>query len=168
MKKKEATAAVAIIQARLPEQSFLILRRNSHPNDPWSGHFSFPGGRMDSTDDDLLATCLRETHEETGISLSKDALQDSLPMEPAGRNFNSPLWVKPYLFSLENPPDLKLEAHEIQSGTWLSAEQFRDPSNHKDVEMLPGQLFPAFAIADYYLWGFTYRLLSRVIPLRDI
>jgi hypothetical protein len=43
---------------------------------------------------------------------------------------------------------------------------FQNIELHESVEMLPGHLFPAFPLEDYYLWGFTYRLL-RTILLTD-
>lgn len=163
-KQDKATAAVAIIEVDKPQTSFLVLRRTSHPNDPWSGHFSFPGGRMEKGDTDLLETCIRETFEETGIQLRRAQMRTSLSLEPAGRNFNTPIWVQPFLFTLESRPSLDLEEKEIQSSVWLSATKFQDASLHGEKEMLPGKSFPVFAINDYYLWGFTYRLLSKVIP----
>ncbi|EKD34820.1 MAG: hypothetical protein ACD_75C02175G0001, partial [uncultured bacterium] len=62
-------------------------------------------------------------------------------------------------------PPLQLAAGEIQGAVWLDARQFQDPSLHRNVEMLPGRLFPAYPIEDYYLWGFTYRLLRTILNM---
>lgn len=162
---KTASAAVAIIRCQIPRESYLILRRAAHPNDPWSGHFSFPGGRKDLGDEDLLATCIRETIEETGIILGIDQLQQRLALEPAGRLFSHPLLVQPFLFTLAEPPPLRLNPTEIQGALWLDAEQFQTEELHQNVELLPGRLFPAYPVADYYLWGFTYRLLRSILRM---
>ena len=159
------TAAVAIIKSVAPRESFLVLRRVVHPEDPWSGHFSFPGGRKDDTDQDLLATCIRETKEETGILLDTDFLERRLPLEPAGHRLKSPLWVEPFLFTIDKRPDLTLCSEEIQSACWLNAETFQNRDLHQSVEMFPGQLFPAYPLEDYYLWGFTYRLLLTILQM---
>ncbi len=160
-----ATAAVAIIRSLVPRESFLVLRRVVHPNDPWSGHFSFPGGRKDAIDEDLLATCMRETREETGILLHADQLQQRLPLETAGQKSQNQLLVEPFLFTIENRPNLTLCQEEIQSACWLSIEQFQNTALHKSVEMLPGRLFPTYPLEDYYLWGFTYRLLLTILQM---
>jgi 8-oxo-dGTP pyrophosphatase MutT (NUDIX family) len=164
--RKSASAAVAIIRCLAPCESFLILRRVDNLEDPWSGHFSFPGGRKEDKDPDLLTTCIRETKEETGILLDPDQLQQRLPLEPAGRNLHRPLWVEPFMFTIPNPPPLTLCRREIQSAYWLNARVFQNIELHESVEMLPGHIFPAFPLEDYYLWGFTYRLL-RAILLTD-
>jgi 8-oxo-dGTP pyrophosphatase MutT (NUDIX family) len=158
-----ASAAVAIIRSLAPRESILILRRNHYPGDPWSGHFSFPGGRKELKDPDLLTTCIRETREETGLLLDADHLQQRLPHEPAGRIFRSRLWVAPFLFTISNPPSLTLCQKEIQGAYWLNVRQFKNIELHKNVELLPGQIFPAYPLEDYYLWGFTYRLLKTVL-----
>jgi 8-oxo-dGTP pyrophosphatase MutT (NUDIX family) len=169
MAEQSASAAVAIIKCGSPRDNYLILRRATHPEDPWSGHFSFPGGRRDKSDKDLLATCIRETAEETGILLHVDQMQLRLALEPAGRLLSHPIWVQPFLFVLSEQPVLQLEAKEIQGATWLDAVQFQTEELHQTVEMLPGRLFPAFPVEDYYLWGFTYRLLrSLLFPCIDI
>jgi 8-oxo-dGTP pyrophosphatase MutT (NUDIX family) len=165
MPPQTASAAVAIIHCLNPEKSYLILRRAAHPRDPWSGHFSFPGGRKDDSDQDLLATCIRETEEETGIRLTPDQLQRRLEQETAGHYTHRPLIVQPFLFVLSSPPPLQLAAGEIQGAVWLSATLFQNAGRHKHVEMLPGRFFPAYPIADYYLWGFTYRLLRTILKM---
>lgn len=162
-----ASAAVAIIHCPLPEESYLILRRAARPQDPWSGHFSFPGGRKEEEDLDLLATCIRETEEETGIILTPDLLQRRLVQETAGHYVRQPVVVQPFLFSLPARLPLQLAAEEIQSAVWLAAARFRDPSLHINIEMLPGRLFPAYPVKDYYVWGFTYRLLRTILNMDD-
>jgi 8-oxo-dGTP pyrophosphatase MutT (NUDIX family) len=167
MAPQTASAAVAIIQCLTPRESYLILRRAAHPADPWSGHFSFPGGRKDKTDRDLLATCVRETAEETGILLNVGQLQQRLVLEPAGRLLSHPIWVQPFLFTLPEPPAIRLNAREIQGALWLEADRFQAPELHRKVELLPGRFFPAYPIEDYYLWGFTYRLLRSILNMDD-
>ena len=162
---KTGSAAVAIIRSFAPRETFLVLRRVAHPKDPWSGHFSFPGGRKEDNDQDLLATCIRETKEETGILLDAKQLQQRLPLEPAGLNLQSPLWVEPFLFTIENQPPLALCQQEIQSACWLNARLFQDTELHKNVEMVPGRIFPTYPLEDYYLWGFTYRILRTILQM---
>jgi 8-oxo-dGTP diphosphatase len=159
------TAAVAIVKKtdKTLNEQYLILRRTTQPGDPWSGHFSFPGGCRESEDKDLLSTCIRETREETGLILSSHQLELRLPLEPAGQNINSLIWVRPFLFSINSTPSLTLNPEEIQSYTWLDADHFKEPTHHQEVEMIPGKLFPAYPIEDYYLWGFTYRLLMNLL-----
>ena len=163
-----ATAAVAIIRSLFPRDSFLILRRVIHPEDPWSGHFSFPGGRKDAQDQDLLATCIRETREETGFLLQADQLQRRLPLEPAGQRSQHHLLVQPFLFTIDKRPTLTLCPKEIQSACWLRIDEFKNPALHKNVEMFPGRLFPTYPLEDYYLWGFTYRLLLSILQMDEV
>lgn len=161
------SAAVAIIRVQSPRDSFLLLRRSTHPNDPWSGHFSFPGGRKEEEDDNLLATCLRETYEETGITLPPGSMQETLPAALAGSRFNSPILVQPYVFHLNHRPSLELDHQEIQSHCWLETDRFMDASLHVEAEVIPDSYFPAFPLDDYFLWGFTYRLLKNLLELQD-
>jgi len=158
-----ATAAVAIIKCLVPKESFLILRRTTHPLDPWSGHFSFPGGRKEKNDNNLLSTCIRETREEVGVLLKPETMELKLPVTPAGRNVQSPIWVQPFIFTLQHQPAIVPNSEEVQSTYWLNSEDFQDINRHRQVELQPNRLFDAFPIDDYYLWGFTYKLLKSII-----
>ena len=79
-------AAVALIEHCADENEFLLLQRAVHPNDPWSGHLSFPGGRKEEADLDLLATCIRETAEESGIILNQNQMHCRLPNRQTGHH----------------------------------------------------------------------------------
>jgi 8-oxo-dGTP pyrophosphatase MutT (NUDIX family) len=79
----QPAAAVAIVHARGAEESVLLIRRTEREDDPWSGHWSFPG--RDPEDIDLVHTALRELAEECGIALSRESLEAALPPTWAGR-----------------------------------------------------------------------------------
>jgi 8-oxo-dGTP pyrophosphatase MutT (NUDIX family) len=159
----EPTAAVGIICCRGPRESILLLRRARSNQDPWSGHYAFPGGRRENHDSTLYDTCIREVHEETGIRLGRDSLRRRLPPALAGRNVKAPVLVQPYLFEIAQQPDVVVEESEIESFFWLETEMFRNRAMHFSAEPLPGKTRPAFPVGDYYVWGFTYKLLCNVL-----
>ena len=161
--KLTANAAVAIIISSVPCESVLLLRRPQHPLDPWSGHFSFPGGRKSSSDKDLLQTCLRETYEESGIVLQEDKLSAVMPLAKVGNRTAFSMLVQPFLFHLNSRPEVCLDTQEIQSSSWLETRLFRKKSLHIEAEVLPKLNFPAFPYGDYFIWGFTYNLLCNVL-----
>ena len=64
----------------------LFIRRAERADDPWSGHIALPGGRREPGDADRLATAVRETREEVGVTLPASALLgDSTTSTPARR-----------------------------------------------------------------------------------
>ena len=160
--KAEPTAAVGIIRCTGPRESILLLRRARSIEDPWSGHYAFPGGRREVHDSTLYDTCIREVLEETGIQLDRSSLSLSLPPALAGRTVRAPVLVQPYLFDIATQPEVVVEESEIESFVWLEVAKFRDQAMHFSAEALPGKTRPAFPVGDYYIWGFTYQLLCAV------
>ncbi len=162
---QKPSAAVAVIKSLTPEKCFLVIRRAIHPDDPWSGHFSFPGGRKEDADRDLLETCIRETREEVGITLSENKLKTTLPVTTVGKNLNFEIIVQPFLFELSKQPPLILNPLEVQKSCWLKERDFLDQTRHQEIEMIPGTMFPAFPLGDYFLWGFTYKILRFILEM---
>ena len=68
-----------------------------------AGEISFPGGKLDSEDSDLLATALRETREEIGLSISKDQVIGQL--EPVV-TLNSGFLIFPFIAVVNQIPKL--------------------------------------------------------------
>jgi 8-oxo-dGTP pyrophosphatase MutT (NUDIX family) len=164
---EEPAAAVAIIRSNAPTTSVLLLRRAQSLQDPWSGHYAFPGGRRENGDASILDTCVREVREETGIELVPEYLRMRLALAFAGRNVEAPILVQPYLFEIGSRPEVVVETSEIESFTWLDIQAFRNLDLHFHAEPLPGKFRPVFPIEDYYVWGFTYQVLCSVLGVES-
>ena len=155
-------AAVAIVCARQPAESVLLIRRSERIDDPWSGHWSLPGGRRDPEDQELLQTALRELEEECGIRLSPRTLQAVLPHALARRKVPPYLLVAPFLFAVDCELPTVLDPREAAGSLWVPLRDLRDPARHA-LRAVPGRprevLYPAVELHGPPLWGFTYRLI---------
>ena len=164
----EPDAAVAIVRARDPEESVLLIRRAERQGDAWSGHWSFPGGRRDPEDPDLLHTALRELAEECGIRLKHQHLEGALPLAVARRRTPPFLLVAPFAFAVDGPLPTVLDPREAVEAVWVPLGELRDPARHHltPVAGVPREmLFPAVEVNGWPLWGFTYRLVSDWLAL---
>ena len=162
-------AAVAAIVAADADPEILVLKRMAHPQDPWSGHYAFPGGRRDPEDEDLFATCLRETLEECGIALSTNSLVKEYPVQYAGNHLNKPVPVTTYLFELPEKPSIALERSEITCYEWVPLSYIADQASRVYLPMSssrPQLLFPAIPATDGLIWGFTYGVLMTLMADR--
>lgn len=159
----DADAAVAIVHARRAD-SVLLMRRAERKEDPWSGHWSFPGGRCDPSDPDLLHTALRELEEECGIHLERDCLEAALPVATARRRVGRFLKVAPFVFRVDDELPVLVDLREAVEAVWVRVAMLRDPARH-ELLAVPGMpvetRFPAIDLNGVPLWGFTYRLMSE-------
>ncbi|NRA37594.1 MAG: NUDIX domain-containing protein [Planctomycetes bacterium] len=162
---QEIEAAVAVISAG-EEQDFLLLRRATDPNDPWSGHWAFPGGRRDVADNSLLATSIRECDEECGLNLFGIEPTTELPPAWAGRAVGKPILVAVYHWHLSEKPGLALDGTEMVSATWMPRSEFQNMDLHQQKKLStdhPNKEFPYFELEGHPLWGFSYNVLKSFI-----
>lgn len=155
----EIKAAVAIILIE-STQEFLVIRRAAHPKDPWSFQMALPGGYREQNET-LLETAIRECFEECQIELK---LPQSMLTKPkvAGKYAQKKLLVKPFVFKLEEKPEVLINQEEVSHYYWVDIEHFCDSSRHKNMKMSrnhPTISFPCFQIGTDHIWGFTYAVL---------
>jgi 8-oxo-dGTP diphosphatase len=164
-------AAVAILHAQMPEETVLLIRRAERVGDPWSGHWSFPGGRRDAADLNLLITALRELNEECGIRLEETNLESALRPAMAGRRAGKLMLVAPFLFRIEHTLPTVLDIREAVEAVWMPLSRVRDMAEHR-LQNVPGMAaeihFPAIELNGMPLWGFTYRVLCEWLGLATV
>lgn len=166
----QADAAVAVIILKESElERVLLLKRAQHPNDPWSGHYAFPGGRYEKKDKSLFDTCLRETYEECGLKLFEKDYVQKLPLAYAGKYVGKSVSVSPFLFEINKRPKLKLDFCEIASFHWMPLEymeeqyiEFKEVEHGEKKSNIEGVSFE-----QTFLWGFTYKVLREFLENRE-
>jgi 8-oxo-dGTP pyrophosphatase MutT (NUDIX family) len=167
MDMAEPEAAVAIVQAR-PRQSILLIRRSERKRDSWSGQWSFPGGRRDAEDTDLLHTALRELEEEVGIRLGREHCKEVVPHVLARRKTGRFVLVAPFVFEVDGELPTVVDQREAVEAVWVPQSVWGDPERHslRAVPWRPDDsLYPAIDLNGTPLWGFTYRVLTDWLGL---
>jgi 8-oxo-dGTP pyrophosphatase MutT (NUDIX family) len=157
-------AAVSVVVTPSPD-AVLLIRRAERPGDPWSGHMALPGGRREPGDPDLLATAVRETREEVGMTLERSALlgtlDDVIPRTPV----LPPIAVRPFVFSLPNRPALTPN-REVAGVVWVPLEHLLDPETYHtariEVRGAPREM-PAYRLEETIVWGMTERILTTLL-----
>ncbi len=157
-------AAVAVVlHDEPPGPRVLLMKRVERVGDPWSGHISLPGGRHEKEDPDLLATAIRETHEELCIELAGARLVGNLPVlrpfmaGPAG------VEVTPFVFVTHAAVE-PMCGPEAVAAFWLPIELAQ--SGAIDAQYTyPGtdKTFPSWQYESYTIWGLTWRILGDLL-----
>ena len=164
----EPEAAVAILHAAAAPESVLLIRRAASAADPWSGHWSFPGGKRAPADSDLIETALRELREECAIALDRASLRQALDHRAARRAAGDPVLVAPFVFQLPAALPTILNPREAVESIWLPLDTWRDRSQH-GVRPVPGRpeqmRYPSIEVNGVPVWGFTYALINQWLRL---
>jgi 8-oxo-dGTP pyrophosphatase MutT (NUDIX family) len=154
-------AAVALVLVPSPD-ALLLIRRAVRAGDPRSGHMALPGGRRSPRDEDLVATAIRETAEEVGLTLARSdllgRLEDLVPRIPT----LPPVAVRPYVFTLAERPALTLN-DEVAASRWVYLDHLLHPDTYHSVRMDirgEGRDVPAYRLEEAIVWGMTERILT--------
>lgn len=147
----------------------LVIRRSDSPRDPWSGQMALPGGSMDEADDGLVATAVRETHEETGLCLDGhgDVLGRVETARPMGVRLPV-ITIWPFVFRVAPGAVARVGSAEVASVHWFRLADLADRGNRGSYRWREGGLvraFPCVKLEGRVIWGLTYRILTGFLEV---
>ena len=168
--EREPTHASVLVPLVLREQmTVLLTQRTDHLNDH-PGQISFPGGRAEASDDDAIATALREAHEEIGLEAFEVEVLGSLPTYTTSTGFI----VTPVVALVQPGALLRPDPIEVAEVFEVPLAWLMDPANHqRHAFEMGGATREFFSIPwqgvdaagrprRYFIWGATAAMLRNL------
>lgn len=153
----EAAILIPITDQPLPE---LVLTQRAQHLSSHAGEVAFPGGKKDPEDVDLVATALRESHEE--IALPPDAVEVIGHMPPARSKFG--LMVTPFVGVIDPRQPLVPNEDELDHIFSVPLQYFME-NEPRDIHQAEydGQLFevPCYNYKGNIIWGLTAYFIAQ-------
>ena len=156
-KKKDASVSLCFFpdseqNTRLP----LILRNNY--NGVHSNQISFPGGKKDDRDINLINTAIRETNEEIGLIENEMKLQFKLTniyIPPS--NF----LVRPFVFKVKSMPLIIPDEKEVSDVLLPKLSEILELKIQYGPTERMSHKNPYFLIKNHVVWGATAMILNE-------
>ncbi|GAB4496191.1 MAG: CoA pyrophosphatase [Saprospiraceae bacterium] len=145
----------------------LLIQRTTNPRDRHSGQVSFPGGRYEESDGELVNVALREAHEEVGVSpLEVEVLGRLTELYIPVSNFV----VHPFVGVLLGRSEFVPQPGEVEAILTPSLSIFSQPENRKMTNLTVGQGVvlkdvPYFEVEGRKVWGATAMIMSEFLEL---
>lgn len=156
--RKLRPAGVLAPVIRRDEVYHLILTKRSSALKHHPGQIAFPGGKQDETDTDVVATALREAHEEIGLPPQTVEVLGTLPQHETVTGFQ----MTPVIGLVTAPFDVVAEPGEVEEVFSVPLEHVLDTAKYGvQSRRWRGQTRAYFAVpfGPYYIWGATARIL---------
>jgi len=159
-------AAVLICFFPVDNDIRLVMIRRNEYDGVHSGQISFPGGRNEESDPDMVYTALREAEEETNILINQvEVLGEITPVYIPPSNFI----VNAVIGWAEEKPRLIPDPTEVSEILTMSVDELRNPANlqHRNIPHREFKLIdvPCFYIQEHIIWGATAMILMEVVDL---
>ncbi len=122
---RQSAVLIVLIGEPFPKQVLFTMRvrgLSSH-----AGQISFPGGRVESGDASLIATALREAHEEIGLDSQQVSVLGMMPTLYAHTGY----LITPIVATIATLPVLSLQAREVDHAFTVPFDFLCDPKNHR-------------------------------------
>ena len=157
----EAGVLVALTDKPDPE---VILTLRSKTLSTHRGEVAFPGGKKDAEDTDLLATALREAHEEVGLDSSKVRVIGSLGQLVSKHQLAVTPWVgiiPPRIQLIPNPDEIEM-IFRVPLSFFIEQPPLR-------TDQIPFRgkthYVPAWAYEGEIIWGLTAYVLVELLNI---
>jgi len=139
-------------------EDYLLFTRRTETLRHHKGQISFPGGKFDLEDQQMMQTALRENQEELGIDPEAVKLLGSLPPFTTITHYH----LYPIIGRFEWPYDLNPNPAEISEVIRVPLRHLLDPANYRlEQKHFQGQDYPIhyFDFLPHIIWGITGQIL---------
>ena len=155
-------AVLALFYPNNNNNTSLLLTKRASYNGPHSNQISFPGGKIEKSDNNLSQTALRETFEEVGVSQEKvEILREITNVYIPPSNF----LVTPFIGITKTKPMFKVNS-EVAEIIEISFLDLLDDNNVGTIQItnsyMKETLVPSFNINGSVIWGATAMILSEI------
>jgi len=156
---------VLLLLSKQKEQLHITLIKRVEDGGAHSGQISFPGGKNEDFDADIVATAKRETHEEVGIAPDKIEILGSLSSLyiPVSNYL-----VFPAVGCIKEQPHFKADPKEVHEILNIPLEYFLS-EKYKKTEKISARNYiidaPCYQINGHTIWGATAMILSEFMEI---
>jgi len=159
------SAVLLLLYEQGGEDHVLFQVRTSHVLHH-KGEISLPGGARDPEDESLLATALRETHEEIGVQPGHVEVFGGLDELTTRSGYT----ITPYVGAIVDPGPypFALAPREVDQLLTVPLSHLSDAANHEwSVRELDGVSAAerAFLYEGHRIWGATARIVGGYLDL---
>ncbi|MBY9002098.1 MAG: CoA pyrophosphatase [Candidatus Heimdallarchaeota archaeon] len=155
--KDNLRLAAVLIPIFLEEEKVLFTKRTEFVKHH-QGQISFPGGRFEKDDKDLLNTALRETVEEVGIKSSSIEVIGKLePTDTLSHHY-----VHPFVGIISDDVSIKINTAEVAEHFFVPLAKLLETSTLKHG-IFAGETRIYYEVENYKIWGITAGILTDLL-----
>lgn len=155
-------AAVLVPLFEREEQLHVLYTRRTDWLPSHQGQVAFPGGKLDKVDADLLATALREAHEEIGLVPETVEVLGGLSAVSSQASGYS---VAPFVGVIPDPARLRPNPREVAQIFSVPMSVLSDQRFRGSYRWQSGGNFPAILYGEQTIWGLTLRITLSLLEL---
>ncbi|GAA5136491.1 CoA pyrophosphatase [Thalassotalea piscium] len=126
-----------------------------------AGQISFPGGKVEKYDVNEMATALRETHEEIGVSAENITVIGTMPSYQTITGYH----ITPVLGFIKPQLQYCLDTNEVAEIFHVPLSHFLNTNNHISLSIYRNfSIHPVYFMPykHYNIWGVTASILKKL------
>lgn len=141
------------------DDPIILMTKKARTLKQHGGEISFPGGKWQSNDDDLLETAIRETNEELSLSVNRNQICGQLDNVIT---LNSKYTITPFISIIDKIPILTPNS-EVESVLHIPLFSFLETiSNDTDPEHNSIKEMYTLTFEKHIVWGASARMLRQL------
>ncbi|MGH1419303.1 MAG: CoA pyrophosphatase [Hyphomicrobiaceae bacterium] len=159
--KKPLRAAAVLVPVIKRDELMVLLTLRPQTMPSHAGQISFPGGKVDDSDRDVVATALREAHEEIGLPTTVTETLGFLDPYETVTGFE----VHPVVGLIEHEFEPVANPGEVAEVFEVPLSFLMDTANHLKHERVfeeQTRYFYAMPYGRHYIWGATAGMLRNM------